>query len=54
MMGMKTIYNRMFLKRFMYSVYKTFNVRKMLQMNIIMSEWGQRSNSIYIILCLKL
>ena len=40
MMGMKTIYNKMFLKRFMYTVYKCLmtNVRKMLQMNIIMSE----------------
>ena len=39
-MGTKTIYNRMFLKRFMYTVYKMLmtNVRKTLQMNIIMSE----------------
>ena len=40
MMSMKTIYNRMFLKSFMYTVYLTFNVnvRKMLHMNILMSE----------------
>ena len=40
MMGTKTIYNRMFLKCFMYTIYKIFNVnvRKMLQMNILVSK----------------
>ena len=40
MMGTKTIYNRMILKRFMNIVIKCLmiNVRKTLQMNIIMSE----------------
>ena len=31
MMGMKTIYNRMFLKRFMFIKCLMINVRKMLQ-----------------------
>ena len=39
-MGTKTIYNRMFLKCFMYTIYKMLmtNVRKTLKLNIIMSE----------------
>ena len=40
MMGLKTIYNRMLLKRFMYPFIKRLmtNIRKMLQMNVILSE----------------
>ena len=39
MMGTKTIYNRMLLKCFMYSVVKLMtDVRKTLQMNILISE----------------
>ena len=46
MMGMKTIYNRMFLKHFMYTFYEMFNdkcSKNVIKMNIIMSEqqWGK-------------
>ena len=41
MMGMKTIYNRIFLNFFFcisFIKHLTINVRKMLQMNILISE----------------
>ena len=38
MMGTKTIYNKMFIKIFMYTGYKTINVRKILQMSTIVSQ----------------